>query len=104
MLPGVFITQRMTDTARVIQQWAGDELRRSSSDLLRATRRADAAPGDAPRASTGQPDWSRSAGVMEQVSKAAAESGLVQAWSILPGPRFLSRGSALSRIPPPPHR
>jgi len=24
MLPGAFITQRMTDTARIIQQWAGD--------------------------------------------------------------------------------
>jgi len=38
---------------------------------------------------------------MEQVSKAVAESGLIQAGAILPGPRFLSRGSALGRIPPP---
>jgi hypothetical protein len=41
---------------------------------------------------------------MEQVSKAEAESGLIQAEAILPGPRFLSRGSALVRIPPPPRR
>jgi hypothetical protein len=26
MLPGVFITQWMANTARVVQQWPGDEL------------------------------------------------------------------------------
>ena len=50
---------------------------------------------------TGRPGRSRGAGVMEQVSKAAAESGLAQAGAILSGPRLLSRGSALGRILPP---
>ena len=35
MLPGVFVPQRMADTARVVQQRAGDELRRGSGDLFR---------------------------------------------------------------------
>jgi hypothetical protein len=42
---GVFITQRMADTARVIQQWAGDELRRSSGDLLRQPGELTLRPG-----------------------------------------------------------
>ena len=41
---------------------------------------------------------------MEQVSKTAAESSLAQAWAILPVPRFLTRGSTLGRVPPPPRR
>ena len=45
MLPGVFITQRMTDTAWVVQQRAGDELRRSSGNLLRQPRELTLRPG-----------------------------------------------------------
>jgi len=101
MLPGVFITQRMADTARVVQQWPVMNSAAAAA-ISQAAGRSGAAPGGAHRASTGRPDWSRSAGVMEQVSKAVAESGLIQAGAILPGPRFLSRGSALGRIPPPP--
>jgi hypothetical protein len=36
MLPGVFITRRMAGTARVIQQWAGDELRQGARVPLAA--------------------------------------------------------------------
>ena len=35
MLPGVFVTQRIADTVRVVQPGAGNELRRSSGALLR---------------------------------------------------------------------
>jgi hypothetical protein len=45
VLPGVFITQRMADTARVVQQRAGDELRRSSGDLLRQPGELSLRPG-----------------------------------------------------------
>jgi hypothetical protein len=45
MLPSVLITQRTSDTARVVQQWAGDELRRSSSDLLRKPSDLTLRPG-----------------------------------------------------------
>ena len=34
ILPGVFVTQRVADTARVVQQRAGDELCRGRGDLL----------------------------------------------------------------------
>ena len=45
MLPGVFITQRTSDTARVVQQRAGDELRRSRGDLLRKPSELTLRPG-----------------------------------------------------------
>jgi hypothetical protein len=45
MLPGVFVAQRMADTARVVQQRAGDELRRSNGGLLRQPGELSLRPG-----------------------------------------------------------
>jgi len=45
MLPGVFVMQRVTDTVRVVQQRAGDELRRGRSDLLRQPGELALRPG-----------------------------------------------------------
>jgi hypothetical protein len=45
MLPGVFVTKRMADTPRIVQQWAGDELRRSRGDLLRQPGELALRPG-----------------------------------------------------------
>ena len=84
-LPGVFVTQRMADTARVVQQGAGDELRRGSSDLLRQPGELALRP-ETHIELTGPLGRSRGAGVAEQVRKAAAKSGLIEAWAILPRP------------------
>jgi inner membrane transporter RhtA len=97
-------------TANAVSVSAGEQARgsgpafRSHDDRRMTPGRAGAAPGDARRASSGQPDWSRSADVREQATKAVAESGLIQLGAILPGPRFLTRGGALSGVPPPPRR
>jgi transposase len=86
----------------LIPKGGSERVKTDRRDAVRLARLHRA--GDADRVSTGQPDWSRSASVMEQVSKAVAESGFIQAGAVLPGPRLLSRGSALGRIPPPPRR
>ena len=84
-LPGVFVTQRMADTARVVQQGAGDELRRGSGDLLRQPGELALRP-ETHIELTGPLGRSRGAGVAEQTSETAPEPGLIQTRAFLPSP------------------
>jgi len=104
ILPGILLLKRMAHAVRSLQQWTGDELGRRRSDLLRQPRELPLSTRPDVEIPASRHARSRGADVVEQVSEAAPELGLIQARAFLPLPWLLTRAGPFGRITPPPRR